>query len=183
MLQDERLSHSGNDTSLDRRAFVGLGAVTFMGVLPAAVYAQPSTPAPDATAEATPEVDVAIDTDALLELSILLTGVDALPEGGVEPLAGLISADQAYVSAFEELSAGAQVDESGRLPDVSEDAQNLADNIIAFWYTGMFDGLPAPDREERYFQLLAWQTVPYTTILTVCKNFGYWAEDVPVTFE
>jgi hypothetical protein len=176
MIMDERLSSSTKDRGLDRRTFVGLGAVTFMGMVPAAVSAQPSTPAPDATAEATPEVEVAIDPDALLKLSILLTGVDSLPEGGVEPLAGLISADQGYASAFEELSQNARLVESGRLSDVSENAQSLADNIIAFWYTGMFDGLPSPDREERYFQLLAWQTVPYTTILTVCKNFGYWAD-------
>jgi hypothetical protein len=168
---------------LNRRTFVGVGALALGGVIPRRVYGQPSTPAPSATAETSPVVADAIDEVELQRLSLLLTGVDALPEGGLTPLAQLISAEREQVTAFRELAGLADIDASGRLTGVSDGARELADNIIAFWYTGMFDGLPAPDREERFAGLLAWQTVPYTTLLTVCKNFGYWAQEVPTTFE
>jgi hypothetical protein len=169
--------------SLSRRSFVGAGALALGGVIPRRAYGQPSTPAPSATAETSPVVADVIDGAELQRVSFLLTGMDAMPEAGLTPLAQLISAEREQVAAFRELARRADIDESGRLTGVSDGARELADNIIAFWYTGMFDGLPAPDREERFAGLLAWQTVPYTTLLTVCKNFGYWAQEVPATFE
>lgn len=168
---------------LNRRRFVAAGAATFGASAPFAASAQPSTPAPTATAEASPVASGLIDQQELLALSETLVGVSPLPEDGVLALAELISAAEEDLAAYGELAEVADPAAPDALNGLSEGAQELARSIMTFWYVGMYGGEPSPDREERYFSLAAWQTVPYVTMLTVCKDFGYWAQDVPVTFE
>ena len=172
-----------SETLLTRRTFMGASALALASTVPLAVHGQPSTPAPSGTAEASPVVSEAIDEGELLSLSETLVGISPLLADDVPELARLISAEPALVSAYGDAMAFPNLAAPGALEEVPPDVQRLAGNILSFWYVGMFDGLPTPNRADRFAGLLAWQAVPYTTMLTVCKDFGYWSQDIPLTFD
>jgi hypothetical protein len=164
--------------AITRRALIGagLGTAGLVG-MSAVADAQPvATPA-------APRSTTGGDEDELLAVSELLVGGGSLPTDALPALALLVNADPALVAALPELRSALQVRSADALERATPDVQRLAGNILSFWYLGTFDGTPVPNRAEMFPALMSWQTLPYVTILTVCKGFGYWAQDVPVTLE
>jgi hypothetical protein len=142
---------------------------------------QPTTP--DAAA-ATPAPE-GLPLAAFLALSALLTGIDNLnPQIGQTYLQSLAASDQFDVSlaelyaqaGFTENSAPAGIEElEARGLFEQEGTRALADKIIEYWYSGVYD---TPDGEQAvatFADALVWQAVRYTKPLTLCGAPGFWA--------
>jgi hypothetical protein len=125
----------------------------------------------------TPEASPVLDPASLQAISEALVGGGTIDANALPILTALISSDQSLVAALPELQALAEVN-TQTVKDSSEDAQRLASNITQFWYVGRWDGNPVAERSDLFFSMVAWQSLPYVTIPTVCKGFGYWATEV-----
>lgn len=135
--------------------------------------------APALAQSATPNAS-GVTVDQLMALSAQLVGGGQLNADFGPQLLALIAKDPAQLSALKELIAGG----SAATPEpASPAAKKVVANILTYWYVGEFDGNPVPDRQGLYFGLAAYQTVPYVTIQSVCKGFGYWAQPVSVTLK
>lgn len=170
------------DHKVSRRRLVGVTSAALAAPMtPGAIaLAQEQrgdeTPAPG-TPIASQEAIIPVDVDALLTLSVTLVGSDALSEDAAGPLADLIGADTAMVAGFEELVELDDPTTEEAWAGLSDDASAVVTNILQYWYLGQFDGQPVDHREDIFFGLPVWQTVPYSTQPTLCKAFGYWATD------
>lgn len=164
--------------ALTRRRLVGAAAGT-LATTPLHAMAQ-STPETEQPV-ATPSASVAIDLERLATVSLALVGGGTLAEEAVQTLGELISADPARVAAFEELAGLDDSPTQDAVADLSGDARALAEEIIGFWYLGAFDGKPVENRASLYFGLPVWGTLPYITQPTLCKSFGYWANEVSLS--
>lgn len=103
-----------------------------------------------------------LDVEAFLALSRKLIGRDDLSEDiAAEMLRAYASLDRMdKISALEE----------------GEHAKDLADDIVAAWYTGES---PDPDDLEvlTYTDALVWQALGYTKPMASCGGvMGYWAD-------
>lgn len=133
--------------------------------------------APALAQNATPNAS-GVTVDQLMALSTQLAGGGQLNADFGPQLLDLIARDPAQSSALKQLVASG----SAATPEpASPAAKKVVANILSYWYVGEFDGNPAPNRQGLYFGLTAYQTVPYVTIQSVCKGFGYWAK--PVTLK
>ncbi len=170
MHSTDRQHAEGHTPSLTRRRLVttsvvgGATALTF----PAFVGAAAQTASPEAAG---------IDLDSLQDLSNRLAGGAALAQNAIEPLAALLAMEPDIETTLAELNA---IDEF--TPEVlaatSEEAQRVAANILQYWFLGRYDNLPVENRADMFFSLAAWQTLPYATQQSLCKSFGYWAEEI-----
>ncbi len=149
---------------------------------PFRALASPQAPG-DQTAEEVPEGMIGLEE--FLQFSSLLTGVDNLdPNLGRVYLQALASGEQQGPTLAEVY--GAASSGSGPLPqDVDalagagffdqEGYGALADQIINMWYSGV-----ATVGEETvvvtFVDALAWKVLHFTKPLTICAQFGFWAE-------
>ncbi len=155
---------------------------------PALPSPQPSAP-PGATREA--PAPGGLSLEAFLALSALLTGIDDLnPAIGQVYLQSLAASDQFAVSladlyaqaGFTESSAPAGVEELAQrgLFD-QEGTRTLADKIIEYWYSGVYDTADGEQAVATFADALVWRAVRYTKPLTLCGAPGFWA--VPPEYE
>lgn len=123
-----------------------------------------------------PNAGTAANTDAFRRLCITLVGVESLPDDPLQQLLGLLTDDESSAAGLQELlnTNGGKAD----LNSLSPDANTTVSNILQFWYLGNFNGAPLENRAERFGGLISHHILPYITIQAVCKNFGYWAEDL-----
>lgn len=164
---------------MTRRRMVGMTSAALAAPMTQDVAAQDrgeSTPVPG-TPIASPVAAAPVDVDALMTVSTALVGVDSLNDEFAGPLAQLIGASPSGTAGFDELMQVDDLAAGGSLSGLSDDAASVARNILQYWYMGYFDGQPVENREEIFFGLPVWQTVPYATQPTLCKSFGYWATD------
>lgn len=119
-----------------------------------------------------------ITVDQLMALSAALVGGGNLNAEFGQQLLDLLSKDPTRLQGLKELLV---TESNAATPTPSSPAaKQVATDILSYWYLGEFDGKPVPNRQGLYFGLASWQTVPYITIQSVCKGFGYWAQPVPV---
>jgi hypothetical protein len=161
--------------ALTRRGFVAVAAGSVAASsLHAAAQSTPETEQPVAT----PSGEIRIDSEQLARVSLALMGGGTLNDPGIETLAGLISANEQGVRAFDELAHLDDPSSEEALDKMSPNARDLVENIVQFWFMGQFDGNPVENRADLYFALPVWETVPYFAQPTLCKAFGYWALEV-----
>lgn len=147
---------------LDRRHLLGAitGGALLAGLHPLASLAQPATPAADHLAQ-------------LKALSRTLCGGGVFDDARTAQLASLIAGDSALSAGLEELLRD---DSATPSPDArSTAAQEAAQEILLYWYTGEFKGAPIANHAAVYTQLQAWQAM-YTPAWTTCKAYGAWAD-------
>lgn len=172
--------------SVTRRRFVGVatGAVAAPALVVNAVAQEELNVTPEhGTPVGSPIAPSEIDTDTLYTLSQQLAGDGKLAEEAVEPLATLIGADQQLVSGFEELVTYDDPTSDDAREQMSDDASATMKNILLYWYDGSFGDQPVENRADILFGLPVWGTVPYVTQPTLCKGFGYWANDISIDDE
>jgi hypothetical protein len=121
-----------------------------------------------------------------LSLSMLLTGVDNLdPAVGTLYLQSLESNPEFTVSVAE-LIEQAKAGQSA-LPTTmealeasqifeGEGTRTLADKIIEYWYTGVYDTPEGEQALATYMDALAWKTLTFTKPMTVCGTYRFWTE-------
>jgi hypothetical protein len=122
---------------------------------------------------------------AFLALSSLLTGIDNLnPQVGQVYLDSLTASgefditlaelyEQAGFTATSAPSGIEELEQRGLFEQ--EGARTLADKIIDYWYSGVYD---TPDGEQAvatFADALVWRAVRYTKPLTLCAAPGFWA--------
>lgn len=154
------------------------------------ILPSPQPAAPAEAAAATPQPG-GLPLAAFLALSALLTGIDNLnPEIGQIYLQSLAASDQFDVSlaelyaqaGFTESSAPAGIEEleAGGLFE-QEATRALADKIIEYWYSGVYDTADGGQAVATFADALVWRAVRYTKPLTLCGAPGFWA--VPPEYE
>jgi hypothetical protein len=149
------------------------------------VLPSPQAPADSGAAPAATPAPGTIGLDAFLALSAVLTGIDNLnPQVGqvyLESLSASQEFDVSLAELFEQAGfAGAAApptieDMEGRGLFENESTRALADKIIEYWYSGVYD---TPDGEQAvatFADALVWRAVRYTKPLTVCAAPGFWA--------
>lgn len=156
--------------ALSRRRFIGttIGATVgalVLPLLPASLLA-----GEPASAE--------IDEDALYALSQKLVGGGDLARGRVSRLATLLASQPALKTGAAELIQLKNPTSAQAQRGLSANGHSACTNILTYWYEGTFDGQPVEQRSSVFFSLPAWGTVGYLTQPTMCKGFGYWAQDV-----
>lgn len=169
----ERLQHNAVARRVEERvtrrdvlcgaAVITAGATAFE-LASAPALAQGATPATGG-----------VTVGQLMALSAKLVGGGNLNADFGQPLLDLISKDPNRLSGLKELIAAGPT--SATPAPASAAAKQVAADILSYWYLGEFEGKPAPDRQGLYFGLASWQTLPYITIQSVCKGFGYWAQE------
>jgi hypothetical protein len=125
----------------------------------------------------TPVASPTIDTASLQQLSESLVGGGGINTDALPILASLIESDSSLAATLPELSAVTDFT-TDNVNALSDDARRLATDILQFWYLGQWESKPIEQRADLFFSLVSWQTVPYATQPTLCKGFGYWAQDV-----
>lgn len=132
-----------------------------------------------ALGEASPVPGVPIES--FMDLSAALVGGGRLdPQRGNQLLA-LIAPDSARRRALDDLLAiraggAAATPIATPVATLSDDARELVEQILRFWYLGTWDEQPVTDRAGFWFGLSAWQAVEYTYAPSVCRAFGIWAK-------
>ncbi|HWV24712.1 MAG TPA: hypothetical protein VNZ58_11030 [Thermomicrobiales bacterium] len=165
-------------TALNRRRFVGVASGALVApVIPAVALGQEYSTPQSGTPVASPAASE-VDEDALYELSQKLVGGGNLSRDAVGPLAKLIGGDADLAAGFEELVKLDDPTSEDARAALSENAQAASTNILLYWYDGYFGDHPVENRADILFGLPVWSTVPYITMPTVCKGFGYWATEV-----
>jgi hypothetical protein len=145
---------------------------------PALVMASPEPPGPE-DAPASQEGDFSLDR--FLALSAALTGfanlnpvlgqvyLQSLQNAGTE-----VSLAELYEQSGLEGTAGLQ--EVDQAIFEQESTRALADKLIEYWYTGVYE----QDGEQvvaTTTEALAWQALDFTKPLTICGPYsGFWAE-------
>lgn len=159
---------SNRETGFSRRLLIASSTAAGVGIaFPMAVAAQ-------ATPSASP---AALDSSLVMRVSEAVVGGATLDDAALPGLVGLLAADPGNESALKELAGIADMTPEA-LAGASDDAKGVAANILSYWYQGQYDGNPAPNRADIFFQLASWQALPYMTQPTLCKAYGYWAVDV-----
>jgi hypothetical protein len=187
-----------------RQLLRGLGGVGAMAVLAGCGVAtvatpqpaiapfppwQPALPSPQSPAQAavqtaTPVPD-SLPLAAFLALSALLTGIDNLqPEIGQIYLQSLAASTEFEVSlaalyaqmGFTATSAPASLEEAAQRGVFEQEAtRTLADKIIEYWYSGVYDTADGEQAVATFADALVWRAVRYTKPLTLCGAPGFWA--------
>lgn len=157
-------------SSLSRRRLIA--STTIGGVSALAL----SVPSLAAMQSATPQA-AAIDAADLFSLSGRLTGGASLNEAAVPALATLLSAEPDIAATLQELDAISEFSAEA-LAAASPAAQAVATNILQYWFLGRYNGEFVANRSDIFLSLACWQALPYSTQPSVCKSFGYWAEEI-----
>jgi len=149
---------------LSRRAFAGTAAAgAALAVIP--TLAQEASPS------------AAIDFEAFRQVNLAVTGADDLDDEGLRQLLDLFLADEEMTAALatlmDEVAAGTELD----LRSLDFSLVVVTTNIKQFWYLGNFRNEPLPNRPQRIGRLVTYAALPYFTVPTICKAFGYWATD------
>ena len=125
-----------------------------------------------------------VPIESFMDLALALVGGGKLdPQRGNQLLA-LIATDPERRRALDDLlaiRAGGEAATPIATPvaTLSDEARELAEQILRFWYLGTWDDQPVTDRAGFWFGLSAWQAVEYTYATSVCRAFGIWAEPPP----
>lgn len=138
-----------------------------------------------AGADAATPVPGGLPLAAFLALSSLLTGIDNLdPQVGQIYLQSLTAGDQfettlpdLYTQAgFTEAGAPASIEEVAQRGVFEQEAtRTLADKIIEYWYSGVYDTPAGGQAVATFADALVWRAVRYTKPLTLCGAPGFWA--------
>jgi hypothetical protein len=184
---------------LSRRAFLGNLAAALAGGLVAACAAPangqngwpvPENAPPVALASPRPPstpTPVAEDLPLaqFLALSALLTGV-----GNLDPVLGRVYLQSLQQSNQFELTVADLLAQSGfgsAQPPTTFDelsataifdnapSRNLADKIIEYWYTGIYETAEGEQAVATFVDALAWSTLSFTKPATICGSPGFWA--------
>jgi hypothetical protein len=143
----------------------------------------PSPMPPAGTATALPEPD-GLPLEAFLQLSAVLTGISNLsPLLGQLYLQSLQASTQFQITlvdlyeqaGFRNASPTIEELEENGLFD-QEPTRQLADKIIEYWYTGIYDTPEGEQAVATFVDALAWQTLTFTKPLTLCGAPGFWSE-------
>ena len=135
-------------------------------------------------AEGTPQPGATEGLEQFLLLSSVLTGVANLdPVVGSVYLQALQQGD--FEASLEELYEMASLDPQAE-QDISdleqaglfdeESTSTLADTIIRYWYTGVYDTADGEQAVATYVDALAWKALPWTKPNSICASFGFWEE-------
>ena len=138
---------------------------------------------------ATPQPENELET--FLTLSSLLTGFEALnPALGAVYLSALRDRPDPAVTldALVERAgfAGPEAPNSlealeGAGVFAEEEMAALADTIITWWYTGIYETAEGEQTVATYVDALVWQAVGYLKPRTICGPYpGFWRERPPV---
>ncbi len=140
--------------------------------------------APAASAAATPSPSQ-LGLEGFLALSSLLTGIDNLnPQVGQIYLDSLEASSQFEVSpadlyrqaGFTEAAAPRAIEDLERRGLFAQEATRaLADKIIEYWYSGVYDTAEGEQAVATFADALVWRAVRYTKPLTLCAAPGFWA--------
>lgn len=143
------------------------------------------SPQAPADGTAAPAAEGSISLDEFMQFSSLLTGVDNLdPNLGRIYLDALQSSTQQGPTLAEVYGAAS----SGSNPPQDVEALGsagffdqegvgaLADQIITMWYTGVYQ-IGDEVRVATFVDALAWKVLTFTKPLTICAQFGFWAEE------
>jgi hypothetical protein len=142
----------------------------------------PQPPGPGPAVTPTPG---GISLDAFLALSSLLTGIDNLnPQIGQVYLDSITAGDQFDITLAELYQQAGYTESSA--PQGIEDleqrglfeqeaARTLADKIIDYWYSGVYDTPDGGQAVATFADALIWRAVRYTKPLTLCAAPGFWA--------
>ena len=164
---------------VSRRGLARIVAATALIAAPAALGAPARSHAKAQTPDAG-EAPIA----AFMDLSAAFVGGGRLDETRGTQLLGLIEADAERRASLDRLLA-IRTDNAPSTPIAAPLAvlestdRELAEQILRFWYLGVFDGQPVEDRAGFWFGLSAWQAVGYTYAPSVCRAFGQWAQPPP----
>lgn len=181
MPDPEKRPETTRARAVTRRRLVGVASGALAApMLPAVALAQEYSTPQSGTPVASAASAAAIDENALYELSQKLVGGGSLNRDIVGPLGALIGGDPALASGFEELATLDDPTSEGVRASLSDNAKAASTNILLYWYEGYFGDHPVENRAEILFGLPVWSTVPYVTLPTVCKGFGYWATEVKI---
>ena len=141
-------------------------------------------PAPGSRAGATPSPSE-LDLEGFLALSALLTGIENLnPQVGQIYLASLTASTQFDISladlyrqaGFADGSPPGSIEELEQKGIFAQDATRaLADKIIEYWYSGVYDTAGGEQAVATFADALVWRAVRYTKPLTLCAAPGFWA--------
>lgn len=166
---------------VSRRRFIGVatGALAVPILAPGVLAQEIASPAAGTPVASQASVTL-INEDALYDLSQKLVGGGSLSRDAVGPLAKLISEDANLAAGFTELTKLADPTSDEAQRGLSANARTVSTNILLYWYTGYFGNNPVENRADILFGLPVWSTVPYVTQPTVCKGFGYWANEVKI---
>lgn len=126
-----------------------------------------------------------LELASFLALSSLLTGIDDLnPQIGAVYLESLEGSDQFALSladlhaqmGFGEASAPPSLEEAaGRGVFDAEASRTLADKVIEYWYSGVYETADGGQAVATFADALVWRAVGYTKPLTLCGAPGFWA--------
>lgn len=156
---------------LNRRALVAGAMVGGVTVASHTVGVAQGTP------QATPEIDGGIEIGRLMMVSANLCGGARLKQDNADTLLALLNSDERNLPAFEELEAVVEFTDDA-VAATSPEAQQVAVNILQYWFLGRYNDLPIENRADLFFDLACWQTLPYSTQPSTCKSFGYWAAEI-----
>ena len=181
MAGPKRFLEDARASVVTRRRFVGVATGTLAApILSGGELAQDYSTPQSGTPIASPAGAAEIDEDALYALSEKLVGGGDLKRDMVGPLAKLIGGDADLTSGFEELAQLEDPTSDSAQDGLSKSAEAASTNILLYWYDGYFGDQPVENRAEILFGLPVWGTVPYSAQPTVCKAFGYWANEVQI---
>lgn len=157
--------------TLSRRYFLGTTIGATAGALALTLL-------PPRLLAAQSAADTAISGDALYALSQKLVGSDDIDRDLVEPLTQLLNSQPPLQQGAAELAALDDPASDSARASLSSHGRDARSNILSYWFEGNFDGQPVPQRHAIFFSLPVWASVGYMTQPTMCKGFGYWAQDV-----
>jgi hypothetical protein len=160
----------------------GLTGVLGSQATPQIVLPSPVPPAGTATAAAGPGD---LPLEAFLQLSAVLTGVTNL-----SPLLGQVYLQSLQASSKFAVTLAELYEQAGftsATPTTIEELEakglfeqeptrQLADKIIEYWYTGIYDSPAGEQAVATFVDALAWQTLVFTKPLTICSAPGVWSE-------
>jgi hypothetical protein len=168
------------DGTLNRRTMITGSVATGVAALGQQVAAQSDPGTPNATSQATPAASPAsvdIDAGKLMMLSANLCGGAILNADHVDGLVALLGSEENIKEPLDELFAVEWFTEES-LAETSREAQQVAGNILQYWFVGWYNGEPVKNRTGLYFDLAGWQALPYRTEQSACKELFYWAEEI-----
>lgn len=163
-------------SQISRRHLIAGSAATVASTsLVRPVLGQQATPGASASTAASPDTNT-VDLEAFRTLCQTVVGVESLPDEPLKQLLELIRNDEKTAAGLQELLTA---DPEAAVTGGRYDPAGLAvTNIVEFSYLGNFYGKPVENRAELFSSLISYQTLPYVTTPAVCKNFGYWAEEI-----
>lgn len=149
-------------------------------------HPHPILPSPEPVASPTPfpESD-GLPLAEFLALSAVLTGVSDLnPQLGSVYLQSLQASSQfdiTLVDLYEQ--AGFHTDTPPATVEeleanglfAQEATRKLADKIIEYWYTGIYDTAEGEQVVATFVDALTWQILSFTKPLTICASPNFWA--------